>query len=115
MILTGSNVNNVLHTCIHTLYMHSPTPFSYVPYTLHPVIAKQCLAHKVNMVTASYVSPALKVRCVSECVCVCAHVVCVYLSVCVCPLHVYTCTTCTYCLHFAIHSTVLCRFIVQQK
>ena len=28
------------------------------------MIAKQCLAHKVDMVTASYVSPALKVRCV---------------------------------------------------
>ena len=35
--------------------------FSYVPYSLHPVIAKQCVAHKVNMVTASYVTPPLKV------------------------------------------------------
>jgi alpha-aminoadipic semialdehyde synthase len=45
--------------------MYLPPPHahtrSYVPHTLHPVVAKQCVAHKVNMVTASYVSPALKV------------------------------------------------------
>ena len=35
--------------------------FSYVPNTLHPVIAKQCLDSKVSMVTTSYVSPAMKV------------------------------------------------------
>ena len=44
--------------------MHYPPTHahSYVPNTLHPVVAKQCVAHKVDMVTASYVSPALKVR-----------------------------------------------------
>ena len=38
-----------------------PLPPSYVPYQLHPLVAKQCIAHHVNMVTSSYVSPGLKV------------------------------------------------------
>ncbi|XP_068579293.1 alpha-aminoadipic semialdehyde synthase, mitochondrial [Cebidichthys violaceus] len=33
---------------------------SMLPYTLHPVIAKHCIKRKVNMVTASYLSPAMK-------------------------------------------------------
>lgn len=33
---------------------------SYVPFQFHPLIAKLCIAHKVNMLTASYVSPALQ-------------------------------------------------------
>jgi alpha-aminoadipic semialdehyde synthase len=33
---------------------------SYVPFQLHPRIARQCIAHRVNMVTASYISPALQ-------------------------------------------------------
>ncbi|MFT5233378.1 MAG: saccharopine dehydrogenase (NADP+, L-glutamate forming) [Candidatus Krumholzibacteriia bacterium] len=32
---------------------------SLVPYGLHPLVAKQCLAHKKHMVTASYVSPEM--------------------------------------------------------
>ena len=35
---------------------------SYVPFQLHPHVAKQCITHKVNMLTASYVTPALQVR-----------------------------------------------------
>ncbi|XP_034391019.1 alpha-aminoadipic semialdehyde synthase, mitochondrial [Cyclopterus lumpus] len=33
---------------------------SMLPYTLHPLIAKHCIERKVNMVTASYLSPAMK-------------------------------------------------------
>ncbi|MCK5147819.1 saccharopine dehydrogenase NADP-binding domain-containing protein [bacterium] len=33
---------------------------SLVPYTYHPIVAKICIAEKKNMVTASYVSPAMK-------------------------------------------------------
>ncbi|CAK8688911.1 unnamed protein product [Clavelina lepadiformis] len=33
---------------------------SLLPYTLHPDVASLCIAHKKNMVTASYVSPAMK-------------------------------------------------------
>lgn len=33
---------------------------SLLPYVLHPVVAKACIASKVNMVTASYITPALK-------------------------------------------------------
>ncbi|XP_053741901.1 alpha-aminoadipic semialdehyde synthase, mitochondrial [Synchiropus splendidus] len=33
---------------------------SMLPYTLHPLIAKHCISRKVNMVTASYLSPAMK-------------------------------------------------------
>ncbi|XP_056272362.1 alpha-aminoadipic semialdehyde synthase, mitochondrial [Pseudoliparis swirei] len=33
---------------------------SMLPYTLHPLIAKHCIHRKVNMVTASYMSPAMK-------------------------------------------------------
>ncbi|KAM4601586.1 alpha-aminoadipic semialdehyde synthase, mitochondrial [Polymixia lowei] len=33
---------------------------SLLPYGFHPVIAKQCIKRKVNLVTASYLSPAMK-------------------------------------------------------
>lgn len=33
---------------------------SMLPYSLHPLIAKHCIRRKVNMVTASYLSPAMK-------------------------------------------------------
>ncbi|KAK3608349.1 hypothetical protein CHS0354_030804 [Potamilus streckersoni] len=33
---------------------------SLLPYTLHPDVAKLCIKHKRNMVTASYVSPAMQ-------------------------------------------------------
>ncbi|XP_040018359.2 alpha-aminoadipic semialdehyde synthase, mitochondrial isoform X1 [Gasterosteus aculeatus] len=33
---------------------------SMLPYTLHPLIATHCIRRKVNMVTASYLSPAMK-------------------------------------------------------
>ncbi|KAM6973645.1 alpha-aminoadipic semialdehyde synthase, mitochondrial [Aplochiton taeniatus] len=33
---------------------------SMLPYGFHPVIAKHCIKRKVNMVTASYLSPAMK-------------------------------------------------------
>ena len=34
---------------------------SFVPYQLHPLVAQQCITHKVNMLTSSYVSPQLQV------------------------------------------------------
>uniref|UniRef100_A0A8C2CR46 Alpha-aminoadipic semialdehyde synthase, mitochondrial n=1 Tax=Cyprinus carpio TaxID=7962 RepID=A0A8C2CR46_CYPCA len=33
---------------------------SMLPYAFHPQVAKQCIKMKVNMVTASYLSPAMK-------------------------------------------------------
>nr|XP_013217702.1 alpha-aminoadipic semialdehyde synthase, mitochondrial isoform X2 [Ictidomys tridecemlineatus] len=33
---------------------------SLLPYVLHPIVAKACVASKVNMITASYITPALK-------------------------------------------------------
>ncbi|XP_059190585.1 alpha-aminoadipic semialdehyde synthase, mitochondrial isoform X2 [Centropristis striata] len=33
---------------------------SLLPYALHPLIAKHCIKRKVNMVTASYLSPAMR-------------------------------------------------------
>nr|SVE92224.1 EOG090X0141 [Megafenestra aurita] len=33
---------------------------SLLPYALHPVVAEQCIASKTNMVTASYLSDAMK-------------------------------------------------------
>lgn len=33
---------------------------SMLPYTFHPQVAKHCIKMKVNMVTASYLSPAMK-------------------------------------------------------
>ncbi|XP_075414728.1 alpha-aminoadipic semialdehyde synthase, mitochondrial isoform X1 [Tenrec ecaudatus] len=33
---------------------------SLLPYVLHPLVAKACIASKVNMVTASYITPPLK-------------------------------------------------------
>lgn len=33
---------------------------SYVPFSLHHLVARQCVDHKVHMVTSSYVSPAMK-------------------------------------------------------
>ncbi|XP_017290871.1 alpha-aminoadipic semialdehyde synthase, mitochondrial [Kryptolebias marmoratus] len=33
---------------------------SLLPYSFHPLIAKHCIRRKVNMVTASYLSPAMK-------------------------------------------------------
>ena len=33
---------------------------SFVPFQLHPLVAEQCITHKVNMLTSSYVSPQLQ-------------------------------------------------------
>ncbi|XP_076056603.1 lysine ketoglutarate reductase/saccharopine dehydrogenase isoform X2 [Oratosquilla oratoria] len=33
---------------------------SLLPYSLHPIVAKECINHKVNMVTASYCTPAMR-------------------------------------------------------
>ncbi|XP_036616026.1 alpha-aminoadipic semialdehyde synthase, mitochondrial [Trichosurus vulpecula] len=33
---------------------------SLLPYVLHPIVAKACIAGRVNMVTASYITPAIK-------------------------------------------------------
>ncbi|XP_029471025.1 alpha-aminoadipic semialdehyde synthase, mitochondrial [Rhinatrema bivittatum] len=33
---------------------------SLLPYSAHPLVAKKCIANKVNLVTASYLTPAMK-------------------------------------------------------
>ncbi|OBS65990.1 hypothetical protein A6R68_05470 [Neotoma lepida] len=33
---------------------------SLLPYVLHPVVAKACISNRVNMITASYITPAMK-------------------------------------------------------
>jgi alpha-aminoadipic semialdehyde synthase len=47
---------------ITTLLIISLYYFSYslLPWHLHPQIAKLCIKHKRNMVTASYVSPEMQ-------------------------------------------------------
>ncbi|KAI1239373.1 hypothetical protein IHE44_0012492 [Lamprotornis superbus] len=35
-------------------------PHSLLPYSAHPFIAKKCIDNKVNLVTASYLTPAMK-------------------------------------------------------
>ena len=52
---------------------------SYVPFTLHPLVARQCIAHKVDLVTASYVSPELQVRPLPDSL---MHIQYVYMSCC---------------------------------
>ncbi|KAF3706121.1 Alpha-aminoadipic semialdehyde synthase, mitochondrial LKR/SDH Lysine ketoglutarate reductase [Channa argus] len=40
---------------------------SMLPYSFHPLVAKHCIKRKVNMVTASYLSPAMKeLQCSAE-------------------------------------------------
>lgn len=33
---------------------------SLLPYSVHPLVAKKCIDNKVNLVTASYLTPAMK-------------------------------------------------------
>ena len=43
------------------LYMYvSFLPFSLLPWPLHPKVAKDCIAHKTDMVTASYCTDAMR-------------------------------------------------------
>ena len=35
-------------------------PFSLLPWPLHPKVAKDCIAHKTDMVTASYCTDAMR-------------------------------------------------------
>lgn len=47
-------------TCRVSCDLTPPSTLSMLPYSFHPLIAKQCIKRKVNMVTASYLSPAMK-------------------------------------------------------
>ncbi|XP_054713377.1 alpha-aminoadipic semialdehyde synthase, mitochondrial-like isoform X2 [Uloborus diversus] len=42
------------------LIEESTLVISLLPYTLHPTIAERCIKYKINMVTASYLSPEMK-------------------------------------------------------
>jgi alpha-aminoadipic semialdehyde synthase len=33
---------------------------SFVPATMHPIVAEQCLQYNKNLITASYISPAMQ-------------------------------------------------------
>jgi alpha-aminoadipic semialdehyde synthase len=33
---------------------------SFIPATMHPLVAEQCLHHNKNLITASYISPAMQ-------------------------------------------------------
>jgi len=39
---------------------HLLTTSSLLPAPFHPIVAKQCIANKTHMVTASYISPEMK-------------------------------------------------------
>ncbi|KAM4857725.1 alpha-aminoadipic semialdehyde synthase, mitochondrial isoform X3 [Urocitellus parryii] len=41
-------------------YIQKLRESSLLPYVLHPIVAKACVESKVNMITASYITPALK-------------------------------------------------------
>ncbi|XP_068234599.1 alpha-aminoadipic semialdehyde synthase, mitochondrial [Palaemon carinicauda] len=61
-----SNVNSVLLDVVERpdllsdLVKQADVVVSLLPYALHPEIAKECINQKTNMVTASYLSPAMK-------------------------------------------------------
>ncbi|XP_013793016.1 alpha-aminoadipic semialdehyde synthase, mitochondrial-like [Limulus polyphemus] len=42
------------------LICESSLVISLLPYSLHPLVAEKCIKHKVNMVTASYLTPEMK-------------------------------------------------------
>ncbi|XP_015922645.2 alpha-aminoadipic semialdehyde synthase, mitochondrial [Parasteatoda tepidariorum] len=52
-VTTGSNN-------LDKLIEESSLVVSLLPYSLHPTVAERCIKHKVNMVTASYLSPQMK-------------------------------------------------------
>ncbi|XP_015208011.1 alpha-aminoadipic semialdehyde synthase, mitochondrial [Lepisosteus oculatus] len=56
VMLNVTNQENRLNSLIkdHDLVI------SLLPYSFHPMVAKHCINNKVNMVTASYLSPAMK-------------------------------------------------------
>ncbi|XP_048196090.1 alpha-aminoadipic semialdehyde synthase, mitochondrial [Perognathus longimembris pacificus] len=45
---------------LNSLVASQDLVISLLPYVLHPVVAKACIMNKVNMITASYITPALK-------------------------------------------------------
>ncbi|XP_072820693.1 alpha-aminoadipic semialdehyde synthase, mitochondrial isoform X2 [Vicugna pacos] len=45
---------------LHSLVAAQDLVISLLPYALHPLVAKACIISKVNMITASYITPALK-------------------------------------------------------
>ncbi|KAB1276557.1 Alpha-aminoadipic semialdehyde synthase; mitochondrial [Camelus dromedarius] len=45
---------------LHSLVAAQDLVISLLPYALHPLVAKACITSKVNMITASYITPALK-------------------------------------------------------
>nr|XP_024658873.1 alpha-aminoadipic semialdehyde synthase, mitochondrial [Maylandia zebra] len=45
---------------LDSLFRDHDLVISLLPYSFHPLIAKHCIKRKVNMVTASYLSPAMK-------------------------------------------------------
>ncbi|KAL1420475.1 hypothetical protein MTO96_024297 [Rhipicephalus appendiculatus] len=45
---------------IQNLIKDADLVVSLLPYPLHPTIAQYCIAHKTNMVTASYLTPEMK-------------------------------------------------------
>ncbi|XP_012875480.1 PREDICTED: alpha-aminoadipic semialdehyde synthase, mitochondrial isoform X1 [Dipodomys ordii] len=45
---------------LNSLVASQDLVISLLPYVLHPVVAKACITNKVNMITASYITPALK-------------------------------------------------------
>ncbi|KAJ3217080.1 hypothetical protein HDU67_008549 [Dinochytrium kinnereticum] len=48
------------HASLSKLVETSDVVVSFVPATLHPVIAEKCIEQKKHLVTASYISPAMK-------------------------------------------------------
>ncbi|XP_065308841.1 alpha-aminoadipic semialdehyde synthase, mitochondrial [Dermacentor albipictus] len=59
---TESVVVDVTKTpdAIQNLIKDADLVVSLLPYPLHPTIAEYCIAHKTNMVTASYLTPEMK-------------------------------------------------------
>ncbi|KAJ3101305.1 hypothetical protein HDU96_010059 [Phlyctochytrium bullatum] len=45
---------------LKALVQSSDAVVSFVPASLHPIVAEQCIEEKKNMITASYISPAMQ-------------------------------------------------------
>lgn len=48
------------HGPLEKLIEDSTLVVSLLPYSLHPTIAEKCIKHKINMVTASYLTPEMR-------------------------------------------------------
>ena len=59
-VASGLNIRLHLDSCQWVQKFCFVLLYSLLPYSLHPVVAKSCIAHKKNLLTTSYVLPAIE-------------------------------------------------------